>query len=224
MPDHVTKPCSKCGEVKFLDEFSKDAKRKDGRANTCRQCRAERARQYYLDHRDETRERNQQWYAANREDVLAQRRQYRAENPRQFTQEQREDARQRTRQWREDNPEQARESKKRWAQNNPEKRREGTVRHRERNPLYKTWEGMLARCENPASKDYKNYGARGIRVCAEWHDFKTFAADIERLLGPKPAGYSIDRKDNSGNYEGVNVRWASAKEQANNRRPLRPRA
>jgi len=92
-------------------------------------------------------------------------------------------------------------------------RRSGT------HPLMKTWEGMIARCERPQAKDYDKYGGRGITVCEQWHDPRVFAADIESLIGPRPEGCTLDRKDNSGNYEPGNVQWATASAQAQNRRP-----
>jgi hypothetical protein len=85
-------------------------------------------------------------------------------------------------------------------------------------PLYGTWEGMLARCENPRTIGYHNYGGRGISVCEWWHDPQVFITDIERILGPRPDGHSLDRIDNDGDYRPGNVRWATAMMQAANRR------
>lgn len=86
-------------------------------------------------------------------------------------------------------------------------------------PLYKTWDGMIGRTSRPADVEYHNYGGRGITVCERWRDPQLFIADIERLLGPRPVGWTLDRIDNDGNYEPGNVRWASRKQQRENQRP-----
>lgn len=85
-------------------------------------------------------------------------------------------------------------------------------------PEYKCWQGMLKRCFNPADRNYHLYGGRGITVCAEWRtDFPAFFAHV----GQKPTSkHTIDRKNSDGNYEPGNVRWATRKEQARNRRGL----
>lgn len=77
---------------------------------------------------------------------------------------------------------------------------------------------MIHRCENPRQKDFKNYGARGIRVCPEWRaDYLAFLAELGRR--PSPA-HSVDRKDNDGDYEPGNVRWATKSEQRQNQRQM----
>lgn len=84
-------------------------------------------------------------------------------------------------------------------------------------PLYGTWRQMLQRCENPEHIGYRYYGAKGRSVCERWHDVRLFIEDIERDLGQRPEGMTLDRADNDGNYEPGNVRWATAAQQIANR-------
>lgn len=88
-------------------------------------------------------------------------------------------------------------------------------------PNYSRWCGMMARCYKTGSISYKNYGARGIRVHDDWHNSLIFIAYIDEVLGPCPPGHTLDRIDNSGNYEPGNIRWSSRSEQRLNSRPRR---
>src|SRR5580765_2977322 len=80
---------------------------------------------------------------------------------------------------------------------------------------YRIWKGMKQRCENVNSREYQYYGGRGIRVCKRWNDFNLFIKD----MGKRPScNHSIDRIKVNGNYTPHNCRWATMKEQCDNRR------
>jgi hypothetical protein len=82
-------------------------------------------------------------------------------------------------------------------------------------PEYQVWADMKARCGNPKHRQYKNYGARGIAVCAQWTEFATFIKD----MGLRPtASHSIERLENDKNYCKENCIWATQKQQNRNTR------
>ena len=85
--------------------------------------------------------------------------------------------------------------------------------------LYSMWKDMIYRCERPNSLNFKNYGARGVSVCQEWHDYLLFR---EWALGngfddKKGRDCSIERKNVDGNYCPENCKFATTSEQANNK-------
>lgn len=81
--------------------------------------------------------------------------------------------------------------------------------------LSSVWHDMIRRCHDQKSRKYPIYGGRGIKVCARWRDsFLDFVAD----MGPRPEGMTLDRRDNDGDYEPGNCRWAPPEVQRNNKR------
>ncbi len=79
---------------------------------------------------------------------------------------------------------------------------------------YRAWTAMRQRCTDSASPGFKNYGGRGIRICPSWESFLRFRSD----MGECPPGLSLDRVDNNGDYKPSNCRWATRKQQNENRR------
>jgi hypothetical protein len=88
--------------------------------------------------------------------------------------------------------------------------------HSNSTPTYNSWAMMKQRCYNSNRKDYYNYGGAGITVCERWRNsFENFLSD----MGERPIGTTLDRYPNqSGIYEPDNCRWATIKEQNNNKR------
>lgn len=86
-----------------------------------------------------------------------------------------------------------------------------------RTATYHVWTAMRQRCTNPDNPGYKDWGGRGITVCARWDSYEAFLAD----MGEKPTGMFLDRRDNDGNYDVDNCRWATRAEQRRNCRDTR---
>ena len=89
----------------------------------------------------------------------------------------------------------------------------GHAKPASRSSTYRSWECMRSRCNNPNNPDYKNYGARGIKVCKRWDSYENFLYD----MGERPTGTTLHRINNNGNYCKTNCKWADSSEQSRNK-------
>lgn len=90
------------------------------------------------------------------------------------------------------------------------KRQKKTIHGESNSPLHKAWMRMRSRCNTATSTQYKWYGGKGIRLCNEWNDYKTFS-DWAKANGYEP-GLVIDRIDPNKNYEPSNCRCITISE------------
>lgn len=94
--------------------------------------------------------------------------------------------------------------------------RNGCTRNLSKTRIHRIWTDMKRRCANPKRQFYYRYGGRGIRVCKDWENSFLAFYDWSMVNGYSD-NLSIDRKENDGNYEPDNCRWATSKEQFFNR-------
>jgi len=92
----------------------------------------------------------------------------------------------------------------------------GHTSNGKQSPEYHSWQMMWQRVKSKKQKDVNSYSSRGISICDRWKSFERFLED----MGPRPAGMSLDRKNNDGHYVPGNCRWATRGEQRRNTRQV----
>ncbi len=89
----------------------------------------------------------------------------------------------------------------------------GATKGRSHSPTYSSWSNMINRCINILNPRYPEWGGRGIKVCERWRNYENFLAD----MGERLNSTTLDRINNNGDYEPGNCRWATPKQQVDNR-------
>ena len=96
--------------------------------------------------------------------------------------------------------------------------KQGNMKHGGYNtPEHRSWMKMKQRCYDTNNNRYYRYGGRGITVCDRWLDQENGFVSFLKDMGNKPDGYSVERKDNNGNYTPDNCVWADTKTQSRNK-------